>query len=182
MVAIAAAIDPALARRRYLIGVTVITLSTIAWGAGPLFIRLLPFDMWTIVFWRGVFGAAFAGVYLIWRFGRDTGTVIRGMGMQGLWITLYCTATITVFVPAVQYTSVANAMVIYAALPFFTATIAWIWLRERPTRATLVASAVVMLGILIMVNPTTGGPRLGDLLAVIGTAAAAGRSIRLPAS
>jgi len=150
-----------------------VMLSTIAWGSGGLFIRLLPFDMWTIVFWRGVFGTAFIGTYVLWRFGRTTSKTIRRMGAAGILITLCSTAAITPFVPALQNTSVANGMTIYAALPFFTAAIAWLWLREHPSMLTLTASAVAMTGIAVMLSPTSGGPRLGDLLAMVATAATA---------
>jgi len=158
-------------RLRHLEGVALVMLSTIAWGSGGLFIRLLPFDMWTIVFWRGVFGTAFIGTYVLWRFGRTTSKTI--MGAAGILITLYSTAATTLFAPALQNTSVANGMTIYAALPFFTAAIAWLWLREHPSMLTLTASAVAMAGIAVMLGPTSGGPRLGDLLAMVATAATA---------
>ena len=87
-------------RLRHLEGVALVMLSTIAWGSGRLFIRLLPFDMWTIVFWCGVFGTAFIGTYVLWRFGRTTSKTIRRMGAAGILITLCSTAAITLFVPA----------------------------------------------------------------------------------
>ncbi len=160
-------------RRRHYFGIGLIVLSTIAWGSGGLFVRLMPFDMWTIVFWRGIFGTLFIGAYVLWRFGRETPAIIRRMGASGVLITLCSTAAITLFVPSFQHTSVANVMMIYAAMPFFTAAIAWVWLRERPSRATLAASTVVMLGIFIMLGPSTGGPRLGDFLAMVATGATA---------
>ncbi len=166
-------VDVAHARTRYFRGIILIVLSTIAWGSGGLFVRLLPFDMWTIVFWRGVFGSLFIGAYVLWRFGRATPGTIRRMGAAGVLITLCSTATITLFVPAFQHTSVANAMTIYAALPFFTAAVAWIWLRERPSARTMAASVIVMVGIAVMLGPSGGGPRLGDLLAAGATAAMA---------
>jgi len=158
---------------RHFKGIVLIVLSTIAWSSGGLFVRLLPFDMWTIVFWRGVFGTAFIGSYVLWRFGRTAPATVRRMGPAGVFITLCSTATITLFIPAFQHTSVANAMTIYAALPFFTAAVAWLWLGERPSSRTMAASAVAMVGIAVMLGPTAGGPRLGDLLAAIATAAMA---------
>jgi len=157
-------------RQRHVRGVVLVLLSAIFWGAAGLFVRLLPFDMWTIVFWRGVFGTFFIGCYVFWRFGPNTFRVVRQMGPAGVRITIFSTGAIMLFVPALQNTSVANCMTIYAALPFFTAAIAWVWIRERPSPRTLAASLVVMLGIGIMLGPTTAGPRLGDVLAVIATA------------
>lgn len=161
--------DIGAARRRHLTGIALIVLSTVAWGSGGLFVRLLPYDIWTIVFWRGIFGTLFVGSYVLYRFGWTTPAVIRRMGSDGVLITVCTVATIILMVSAFQHTSVANAMTIYAALPFFTAAIAWVWLREKPSRATIVASCIVMLGVFIMLGPSTGGPRLGDLLAAAAT-------------
>ena len=155
------------------LGIALILLSTVAWGSGGLFVRLLPFDHWTIVFWRGVFGTLFIGSYLIWRFGRTTPAVIRGMGPAGWLATACVTAVITIFVPALQRTTVANAMTIYAAMPFLTAAIAWLWLREVPSRTTLLAALAALAGVAVMLGPAAGGPRSGDLLAMAGTTCAA---------
>jgi drug/metabolite transporter (DMT)-like permease len=152
-----------------LTGIVLVFLSTIAWSSGGLFVRLLPYDMWTIVFWRGLFGTLFIGAFVLWRFGAQTGRVIRRMGRMGVAITLFSVAAITLFIPAFQHTSIANAMTIYAALPFFTAAVAWLWVGERPSGATLLASTFVLLGIWVMVGPSTGGPELGDGFAALAT-------------
>jgi drug/metabolite transporter (DMT)-like permease len=161
------------ARARHRQGVALVLLATVAWSAGGLFTRLLPFDLWSIVAWRGAFGTVFIGTYVLWRYGRDTLGTIRRMGRMGAFITLCSTAAITLFVPAFQRTSVANAFTIYAALPFVAAGISWLWLRERPTAGTLVASAVALAGIVVMLGPSAEGPRLGDLLAMLATSATA---------
>ncbi len=158
---------------RHRLGILLILISTIAWGSGGLFVRLMPFDPWTIVFWRGVFGTLFIGAFVLWRFGWSTLSMIRDLGLPGAFVTLCSTATITLFVPAFQNTSVANAMTIYAAMPFITAAVAWVWLRERPSVATLTASVVALAGIIIMLGPSAGGPRLGDMLALLATIAMA---------
>ena len=46
---------PAATRTTHRNGVLLITLSILFWSMGGLFTRLLPFDLWTIIFWRGVF-------------------------------------------------------------------------------------------------------------------------------
>jgi drug/metabolite transporter (DMT)-like permease len=66
-------------------------------------------------------------------------------------------------------TSVANAFTIYASVPFLTAAVAWLWLRERPSGLTMIASAIALVGIVVMLGPGGHGPRLGDLFAGIAT-------------
>lgn len=150
-------------------GILLVLLATVAWSASGLFTRLMPYDLWTIVAWRSTFGALFIGAYVLWRYGRDIFRVIGRMGRMGVFITLCSASTITLFVPAFQYTSVANAFTIYAALPFVAAGISWLWLRERPTVGTLVASAIALAGIVVMLGPSTDGLRMGDGLAMLAT-------------
>jgi drug/metabolite transporter (DMT)-like permease len=111
----------------------------------------------------------FVGSYTLFRFGGELPTAIRRMGPMGILITLCSTTAITIFVPAFQMTSVANAFTIYASVPFMTAAVAWLWLRERPSGRTMLASAIAMIGIVVMLGPGAGGPKLGDLFAGIAT-------------
>jgi drug/metabolite transporter (DMT)-like permease len=151
-------------------GIVLVTIGTVAWSSAGLFVRLLTLDPWTIIVWRSAFGTVFIGAYVVWRYGRSTLGIVRRMGTGGVLVTLYSAAAITLFVPALQNTSVANAMTIYAALPFVVAGIAWTWLGERPAARTLVASLVAMLGLMVMLDgPHSRGLRSGDLLAVGAT-------------
>ncbi|MEQ1576138.1 MAG: DMT family transporter [Hyphomicrobium sp.] len=154
-------------------GITLVSCSIMVWATGGLFTRLLPFDLWTIVFWRGVFAAVFIGCYAAYVHGMGIGGIIRKCGWAGVIVSLCSCATIILFPAAFQSTSVANAFTMVAALPFFTAGIAWVWLKERPSRPTLVASAVAALGLFIMVGPYSSGLHSGDVLALIGTLAQA---------
>lgn len=151
-------------------GITLVILSAVIWGMGGLFTRLLPFDLWTIVFWRGVFAVGFIGAYAWFRFGSTLPALIRDAGIPGYATALSLAATIVLFPAAFQYTSIANAFMIMAAMPFIAAFIAWIWRGERPSTLTMIASAVALLGVSIMVGPTTGTARIGDALALLGTA------------
>ena len=166
------ALDPAAKPAASLEGMALVGLSIAIWASGGLFTRLLAFDPWTIVFWRGVFGTVFIGAYVLLTLGRATPALIWRTGFDGVLVTLCLIVAITIFPAAFQRTSVANAFTLLAALPFVTAGIAWVWLGERPSLSTLIASAVALLGIVIMVGPA-GGPQPGDLLAAIGTIAQA---------
>lgn len=154
-------------------GTALVCASVVVWGMGGLFTRLLPFDLWTIVFWRGLFATIFIGAYAWFRFGSTLPRAILKAGFDGVVVTICISATIILFPAAFQHTSVANAFMIIAALPFITAVIARMWLRERLSTSTLIASAVALLGMFVMVGPSAGGPRLGDGLAAIGTVAQA---------
>jgi drug/metabolite transporter (DMT)-like permease len=150
-------------------GIALVAIATIVWASGGLFTRLLPFDLWTIVFWRGVFGVLFVGLFVGYSFGRSLIQLLSETDRESLSVAVCSCATIIFFPAAFLETTVANAFTIIAALPFVTAAISWLWMRERPSVATMIASAFALIGIVIMLKPTTGGPHLGDLLAILGT-------------
>lgn len=154
---------------RHPLGLVLILISTVAWASAGLFVRLLPFDIWTIIVWRNLFAILFVGSFVLWRFGWRTFSIVRGFGLPGTIVTACSTAAIILFPAAFQHASVGNVVTIYASLPFVTAAIAWIWLREKPSFPTLVAGGIALLGIVIMVGPSAGGPRLGDLLSFLTT-------------
>jgi drug/metabolite transporter (DMT)-like permease len=95
--------------------------------------------------------------------------MIASLGIPGAFVTACSTVTIIMFPAAFQHASVGNVVTIYASLPFVTAAIAWLWYRERPSAATLIAGSAALLGIVIMVGPSTAGPQLGDVLAFLST-------------
>ena len=150
-------------------GIMLVSASSIVWGMGGLFTRMLPFDLWTIIFWRGIFATVFVGIYTYFRFGSDLPLKIRTAGFIGPLVCLCLLATITLFPAAFLFTTVAKAFMILAALPFVTAAIAWVWLGEKPSPLTIGASLIAAFGVSIMVGPTAGGPNFGDALAAAGT-------------
>jgi drug/metabolite transporter (DMT)-like permease len=166
-------------RASYTRGVVLVALSTVTWGSGGLFIRLLPLDLGTIVFWRGLFAVLFIGLFLIYRFGSAASGVFRGLNAESYLIVVCSSAAVILFPAAVQRTSVANAFTILAALPFFAAAIAWLWMRERPSGLTMIASTFALFGIIIMLRPTTAGPTTGDFLAILGTIAQGGMTVAI---
>lgn len=101
-------------------------------------------------------------------YGIDIVGTIRKGGFAGVVVAFCACATIILLPAAFQSTSIANAFTMVAALPFFTAGLAWVWLREPPSRITLIASAVAALGLFVMVDPYSGGVHLGDMLALFG--------------
>lgn len=160
--------DPALYRR----GVFLVTMSTLAFSTTGFFTRLITVDAWTILFWRGLFGALFIAVYIVWVHRRATGRVISAMGWPGVVVIIASTVTMVAYIPALKLTTVANATLIAATVPFFSALLAWVWLRERPTVSAALASAVAFLGVVVMMRGSTSvGSRWGDALAVVANMA-----------
>jgi drug/metabolite transporter (DMT)-like permease len=148
-------------RRQQGLGVLLLLGAAVAFSTAGYFTRLIPLDVWTLLFWRGIFAGAFVLAILVWQQGSAAWRSIPAMGLPGLAVTALSSSGMIFFIHAFRHTSVADVAIIYAAAPFVTAGIAWLWLRERPGRGTLIASAIAFVGVAVMVG---GAFRLGNLL------------------
>jgi drug/metabolite transporter (DMT)-like permease len=144
------------ADRQHRTGITLIVAAAVAWSTAPFFTRLLHFDSWTILFWRGLFGGVSIALFLVvtqgWRSVRDL-IVIKPNGWL---VASLSTLGMVSFIPALQLTSVANTAIIVATQPFVAAAIAWIWLREVALPRTMLASFIALAGVVVIVSGLTG--------------------------
>ncbi|WP_181703436.1 DMT family transporter [Chthonobacter albigriseus] len=156
-------------RRTY--GIVLVTLGTITWSTGGLFVRLLPIDLWTILFWRSIF----AGLSLMAMLAVMNGGRVResfaSLGRPGLLAIPLSAISMVSYVASLNFTTVANVMTIYATLPFVAAAVAWVWTREQIGRRVAIASLVAFAGILIVAGSATHPEDvLGNALAFAMTA------------
>ncbi|KJC60720.1 hypothetical protein UP10_10735 [Bradyrhizobium sp. LTSPM299] len=140
-------------------GVALIVAAAVAWSTAPFFTRLLQFDSWTILFWRGLFGGGVIALVLVVMQGRRGVRDLIAMRPSGWLVAGLSTVGMVTFIPALQLTSVANVAVIIAVQPFAAAAIAWIWLRETVRPRTLLASVVAFAGVVVTVSGAGG---IGD--------------------
>src|ERR1700730_15360366 len=118
------------AYRQHRNGIALVVAAAIAWSTAPLFTRLLHYDSWTILFWRGLFGGGFIAAFLVVTQGRSGLRDLTGMRASGLLVAGLPTFAMVAFIPALQLTSAANVAIIIAAQPFAAAALAWVWFRE----------------------------------------------------
>lgn len=153
-------------------GVLLVAGSALAWSFGGAIDRIIEQpDTWTVVFWRSFWAAAFLTAFLFARDGRNAISAFRTMGWPGVIVALcFMTASIS-FVQAIAYTTVANVILINAAVPLVAALIARIFLGELISGATWAAIAAVIAGVAIMVSDGSGdtGSLIGILLALLIT-------------
>lgn len=153
--------------RSRLFGLGLIAIAAILWSTAGLYVRMLPHDVWTLLGWRSFFAALSLVLVFIARHGRCSGAALRAIGRPGLAAIPLAVISMSCFVIALAYTSVANVMVTYATVPFVAAGVAFVWSGERPARRVLVASVIAIAGVGVMV---AGAGDAGD---VIGNAVAA---------
>ena len=147
-------------------GILLITLSAVAFSSVGFFTRLIHLDAWTMLFWRGWFAGVMILCVIAARERSNTWEAIRAIGRPGLMVAVCSSAATILYVHALRRTSVADAAVIFAAVPFVTAGLGWLWLGTAEAWTLLAASLVAVVGISIMAGGAVGeGHLTGDLLA-----------------
>ncbi len=161
-------------------GVALVVAAAIAWSTAPFFTRLLPFDSWTILFWRGLFAGGLITIVLLLTQGRAGLRDLIGISSGGWLVAGLSALGMVSFIPALQLTSVANVAAIAAAGPFVAAALAWIWLREAARLRTLLASLVAFCGVAIIVGAAAAPSDLrGVGLACLMTLAVAAMTVAI---
>lgn len=155
-------------QRNYRLGVAFVTTSAILWSFSGMFIRSISADLMTILFWRGIVSGITVYLFFLAIERGNAGRIIRGMGLGTLWATLLSAISMMTGIGSLYYTSIADSMVIYATLPFVTAGLAYLFIGEKPTWATLVAATIAFAGVIYMVADSEwGGSLLGKGLAAV---------------
>ncbi len=149
----------------YHLGLLLVTGSAIAWSTAGYFTHAIALDTPTMLAWRGIFGAIGLAAVLAFTQGPRALTGFVTLGWQGWLYAVVSGAGMVFFITALRNTTVAHVAVIYAAVPFVAAALAWIVLRERPSRSAIWVSLVALIGVIVMVGLGREGSLLGDLLA-----------------
>jgi drug/metabolite transporter (DMT)-like permease len=134
-----------------------------------IMVRLMSSDPMVTAFWRSLTAGVFVTIFVLLTMRDEVMKTITQMGRAG-WI--YCVligTTSPAFVLAVQNTSVANVVLIFASMPVFSALLSFLILSERPSRQLLLTSSFVFVGLAIIGLGSSGGADanwIGDLWAV----------------
>ncbi|MEM9063550.1 MAG: DMT family transporter [Pseudomonadota bacterium] len=149
-------------------GVLLILAAGICWSLMGIGIRLMEAaTAWQILFYRSIALAAFLFcVISVLSAGRPL-AVIAAAGIGGMIGGLALVGAFSGAVVAIQMTTVANAMFLFAAAPFLSAILGLVILGEAVRPGTWAAMAVATVGIVIMVwDGISGGQWLGNVLAL----------------
>src|SRR5260370_9525557 len=102
-------------------GVTLVVLSAFAFSTAGFFPRLIDTYVWTMLFWRGLFGGLFIAGYIVWREGTGSVLAFHRIGRAGLVAAACSTAATICFVNALRETTAAHVLGVNATAPLMTA-------------------------------------------------------------
>ncbi len=152
-------------------GVVITLMAVLLMTPDGLLVRMVGTDPWTMSFWRG--GGMAVMTMLAIMISRRSISLRPFFSLGPIaWIAVVPMTMVPIlFINSLEYTSVANVVVIISTAPFLAAGLSMVFLSEKILKGTWVAvlAAIVGTAIITWGSPDGGaksGGRIGDLLAV----------------
>jgi EamA domain-containing membrane protein RarD len=95
-------------RSQHRLGIALVVAAAIAWSTAPFFTRLLAYDSWTILFWRGLFGGGLIMVLMVLLQGRAGLRDLARIDINGWLVASFSTLAMIAFIPSLQLTNVSS--------------------------------------------------------------------------
>jgi DME family drug/metabolite transporter len=165
----------------YFNGVLLVLLAGVFWSTMGLGVRSIEnANVWQILLYRSFALATFLFILISFRSGFKPLITIKRAGAAGIVGGLSLVVAFAGGIYAIQTTTVANAMFLFASAPFFAALLGWIILRESVRRSTWITATVGAIGIAIMVvDGIAVGHMIGNASAILSALAFAVFTIAL---
>lgn len=166
---------------RYGTGAILVLFAGLIWSFMGLALRQIDVSgTWTVLFWRSVGVVPVLLAFIAWRSGGQPLQRMRRVGLAGVVGGLCLVFAFAGSIFAIQSTTVANAVFLFAASPFFAAILGWILLREPVRPATWATIVMACLGMFIMVREgLAAGALAGNIAAILSALGFAGFTITL---
>ena len=125
-------------------------------------------DPWQITFYRSLAFLFSITLVLIYRHNSDILTSIKKIGYPGIAGGFFLMIAQILYVQSFAHTSIANALFTFSTIPFISAFLAFIFLKEKISTTTIVSMFFAFIGIFIMIKDglETGG-FYGNIIALI---------------
>lgn len=134
-------------------GAVMVVSAAVLWSLMGLSIRQLEVaGTWQVLFWRSLGMVPVLLAFIGWRSSGRPVAALRSVGVPGVIGGLALVAAFAGAIYAIQSTTVANAVFLFSASPFFAAILGWLILHERVRPMTWVAIGLAGLGMFLMVR------------------------------
>ena len=141
------------------VAIPVVLFAGLLWSFGPLVVRhmdnphLVP---WQYIFGRGLTIFILLNLYLFFEEGKNFYKNYLKIGLSGIIGGSGLGVAMITFIYSITNTSAAVTLLCLAAMPFFTALLAFLFLRERISFNVWISIILASVGILIMAIGNTG--------------------------
>ncbi|NEY90436.1 DMT family transporter [Tabrizicola oligotrophica] len=150
-------------------GVALVLGAGVLWSSIGLVVRQIDeAGAASVMFWRSAGLLPVLWAFLHWRSGGRVLAGLRSVGVPGLVGALGLVAAYSGAIYSLQATTVANAVFLYSAAPFFAALLGWAALGEKVPATTWAAMGLAGLGIFVMIGGGIEGGRMdGNIAALV---------------
>ena len=158
--------------------IPVVLLAGILWSFGPYVVRNInqPETVpWQYLFTRGLVIFTLLNVYLYFEEGKEFVKNYKKIGFSGLTGGLGLASAMITFIWSITNTTAAITLLCLAAMPFITALLGFLFLKEEISLNVWIAIFIASIGILIMALNNNENNSLVGL--VLGLASAVGFSV-----
>ncbi len=156
-------------------GILITTLGVLILSFDSLFVRLTNASDWTLLFWRGALPALV--LLIVQAFDRTTTIkqLLCPPSKTTLFAGLLFSLSTIAFIESLSRTQVASTLVIFDSSPLITAFLAFVFLKEKIQRHTLLAILTCVGGIwLVFAYGPSGGEMAGNMFALLSAITIAG--------
>ena len=125
-------------------------------------------DPWQIAFYRALAFIFPITLILFHQHGLGIVTNIKKIGYPGMVGGFFLMLAQLLFIQSIANTSIANALFTLSSIPFITAILAFIFLKEKISLRTIIIMFFAFMGIFIMIKDGLGtGGFYGNFLALV---------------
>jgi len=155
----------------YTKGLLFVFFAGIFWSTQGLAVRLIDAaDAWQILFYRSLALSVFLAAAICLRHGKGTLTAIQVTGVGGVLGGLSLVFAYAAGIIAMQQTSIASAVLLFATAPFFAAVLGLVLLSERVRWTTWLAMLIALGGVIVMQGGAFSGGQMSGNLFAMGSA------------
>jgi len=159
------------------LAILIVLIAGIFWSFGALVVRFIEDAQsvpWQYLFFRGFTIFLLINFYLFLREGKSFIENYKNIGASGILGGISLGIAMMCFIWSITHTTVAITLLMLAAMPFMTAILGYIFLKEKVSNTTLIAIIIAAIGIVFM---AFNSQQIGTLFGlVIGLLSALGFS------
>ena len=141
------------------IAIPVVLFAGLLWSFGPLVVRYMDNPQlapWQYIFGRGLTIFILLNLYLFFEEGKNFYKNYYKIGLSGVIGGSGLGIAMITFIYSITNTSAAVTLLCLAAMPFFTALLAFLFLREKISLNVWISIIIATIGIIIMALDNTG--------------------------
>ena len=141
------------------IAIPVVLFAGLLWSFGPLVVRYMDNPQlvpWQYIFGRGLTIFILLNLYLFFEEGKNFYKNYYKIGLSGVIGGSGLGIAMITFIYSITNTSAAVTLLCLAAMPFFTALLAFLFLREKISLSVWISILIASVGIIIMALGNTG--------------------------